>query len=650
MGKKAKARKVAIQRRAKVQTPLEPQEPDDLRSAFLWLLPALVLGFLVYVNTLGGEFVYDDQLQISRNSLIQDRSQFWHALTSDVWKFKGGDQTHSNYWRPSFVLWLIFNFRCFGFELFGWHLASVLLHLGVVTLAFVVVRRFAISTPVAAAIALIFAVHPVHCESVAWLSGAPDLILGAALLGSLCFVELLSKRQTLLRWVMALGLYLIALGAKEMALLFPLLIVGLLYRTEREPREGKNSWSRIVALTWPFAALAIAYFLVRRSILGITQLRPEGGASLSEAILTAPSVFAFYLRQMIVPFWIGPSYPLRVVTPANLGMGNFVIPLILTILAAWWMIRTAMVSRIARVGLALFLVPLAPVMNIVVFGSEQLVHDRYLYLPLLGFLILLVPVWTSLLQWIGSERMLRPSLLIFILAVLVSVPLGAQTVRYNHAWTSNLALWEWGVRTDPGSAYVYQQYGVHLHEAKRVDEAVAAFNRSIEITPIASTYVVRANALMDQKRFAEAEADLRAIIAKKVDAYTLYRAYRDLAVCLSSEGKADDAVNAIRQGRQRLPQYTAALTGKMASVLWHASRQSEALSEFNSARSQARTESLPESRLLLYGLGMLNVELGNRDDARAALVEFLSVTQDMLTPGVKQARSEAEAALRNLGP
>lgn len=497
---------------------------------------------------------------------------------------------------------------------------------------------------------MIFAVHPVHCESVAWLSGAPDLILGAAVLGSLYFVELLSRRQTLLRWVMSLGLYLIALGAKEMALLFPLLIVVLLYRNSREPMEGKNSWGRIVTITWPFVAVAVAYFLTRRSILGITQLRPEGGASVSEAILTAPSVFVFYVRQMIVPFWIGPSYPLRVVTPTNLGMGNFFVPLFGTILAAWWMIWMAMRSRIARIGVALFLVPLAPVMNIVVFGPEQLVHDRYLYLPLLGFLILLVPVWTSLLQWIGTERMLRPSLLIFILAVLISVPLGAQTVRYNHAWTSNLALWEWGVRTDPGSAYVYQQYGVHLHEAKRVDEALAAFNRSIEITPIASTYVVRANALMDQKRFSEAEADLRAIMTQKLDDYTLYRAYRDLAVCLSGEGKTDEAVNAIRQGRRRLPQYTAALTGKISSVLWHAGRQSEALSEFNSARTQARTESLPESRLLLYGLGMLNVELGNREDARSALVEFLSVTQDMLTPGVKQARSEAEVTLRNLSP
>ena len=637
MGKKPKSKKSSrpFAKNNPGSSPLK--EPHSFWRDFGWLFPALALGFLVYANALGGDFVYDDQLQISRNTLIQDGSQFWRALTSDVWGFEGGDQTHSNYWRPSFVLWLILNFRCFGFELVGWHLANVLLHLAVVTLAFVVLRRFAVPAPLAGAIVLIFAVHPVHCESVAWISGAPDLILGTALLGSLYFVHLLSKKKTWLRWVLSIGLYLVALGAKEIALLFPLLIVAVLYRDDRELRERNGAWARIVSITWPFVAVALIYFLTRRSILGATQRLPEGGASLQEAILTAPAVFAFYLRQMVVPFWIGPTYPLRAVTPKNIGIGNFIIPLIVTIVVAWWMIRTAKRSKTARIGLALFLVPLVPVMNIVAFGPEQIVHDRYLYLPLLGFLILLVPAFTSLLQRIGGERMARPSFLIFIVAIIVSVPLAAQSVIYNRAWTSNLALCEWGIRSDPSSADNYQRYGTSLYEAKRLEEAVAAFNRSIEIAPTASTYVVRATAWIDQHKFAEAERDLRAVISqKKVPAYTLYRAYRDLAVCLENQGRTNEAIDAIKQGRIRLPHYTAALTGKLFSILSRAGRKNEALSELNAARAQARTESLPESRLLLYGLGLLNVELGHPEDARDAFLEFLSVTQGMLTPGSKK--------------
>ena len=647
MGKTSKAKKPTNQIR-RGSPSLEAGASRNLQRDLLWLLPALLLGFLIYLNSLQGEFVYDDQLQISRNTFIQDSSQVWHALTSDVWSFQGGDQTTSNYWRPSFVLWLILNFRCFGFTLLGWHLGNVLLHLVVNTLGFVLLRRLAVSAPVAGGVALIFAVHPVHCESVAWLSGAPDLILASALLGSLYFVHLLNEKQTFLRWMFAIALYLVALGAKEVALLFPLIVAVLRYQEERASGKSAKLWRNIGAITWPFVAAALIYFFIRQSILGATQRLPQGGASLTEAFLTAPSVFAFYLRQMLFPIWIGPSYPLRAVTLNNLSIPNFIIPVVVTTLTCGWLILMARWSRIAAIGFALFLVPLIPVMNIAAFGPEQLVHDRYLYLPLLGFLILLA---AAVIQ--GVERfgigIRRPWLFLFVLAMILSVPLAAQTVRYNHAWTSNLALWEWGVESDPTSAYAHQQHAVYLQEAKRLDEAVAALNHSIEIKPIASTYVVRAAIWIEQQKFAEAERDLRAVVSQKnVSGYTLYRAYRDLAVCLSNQGKTNEASEAIKEARMRLPQYTAALTGKLGSILWKAGQKNEAVTELNAVRERARTESLPESRLLLYGLGLLEVDLGHKDEAREAFQEFLTVSNGMLTPGIKQARSEAEANLRNL--
>jgi tetratricopeptide (TPR) repeat protein len=474
------------------------------------------------------------------------------------------------------------------------------------------------------------------------------LILGTALLGSLYFVHRLSEKKTSLRWALSIALYLVALGAKEIAILYPLIVVALLWRGERDSGEEGVSWARTLSIAWPFVVVAVAYFIVRQSILGFVQLSGSE-ASLSETVLTAPAVIGFYLRQMILPYWIGPSYPLRAVTTANIGMANCIIPLVFAIVAGWWMIRMAKLSKTARIGLALLLIPLLPTLNIAAFRTEQLVHDRYLYVPLLGFLILTVPAIASLLQRIVGERAIRQPLLIFVFAVIVSVPLAAQTVRYNRAWTSNLALWAWGTQSDPNSAYSYQLYGTALYEAKRLEEAIVAFNRSIEILPIASAYVVRAAAFIDQRKFAEAERDLRAVTSRKqVSAYTLYRAYRDLAVCLASQGRANEAAEALKQGRIHLPYYTAALTGKLSSILYTAGRKDEALSELNGARAQARTEGLPESRLLLYGLGILNVELGHPEDARNAFLEFLSVTEGMLSPGVKQARAEAEVALRKL--
>ncbi len=573
------------------------------------------------------------------------------ALTSDVWAFKGGDHAVSNYWRLTYVFWMILNFRCFGLGVFGWHLANILLHVAVVALLFALLRRPRVSRPVAGAIAPIFAVHPAHTESVAWISGAPDLLLAAALLGSTWFVVLLGKKRTPLRWAGALVLYAVALGAKEVAILFPLVVLALL-RNKREENETEVSWSQALSIAWPFGAAAVVYLITRASILGATQQLPEGSASLGDAILTAPAVFAFYLRQMIAPYSIGPSYPLRAVTLDNIGLVNFVIPLAVTVVAAWWMIRMAERSKIARrTGPA----PGSSFAGDVHRGvPSRTTGPRSLSLsaaPRVS-VALTVPVLGALFQRFAGERLARGGALIFVFALIVAIPLGAQTIRYNRAWTSNLALWDWGVRSDPNSSFNYQQYGVQLQEAKRLEEAIAAFDRSIAIHPAPATTVARATALIDQKRFSEAERDLRQVTSKKVEdvnAYSLYQAYERLAIALTQQNKLSDAATAIAEARRRLPQYTAALTEKLAVILYQGGQKNEALNELIGVRASARTEMLPEARLIFYRLGLLHAELGHSQEARDAFQEFLSLTRGMLTPEIEQARSQAETALRNPG-
>ena len=185
-----------------------------------------------------------------------------------------------------------------------------------------------------------------------------------------------------------------------------------------------------------------------------------------------------------------------------------------------------------------------------------------------------------------------------------------------------------------------------------MEEAVAALNRSIAIRPMASTYVARGNALIQQKKFAEAERDLREAISKKwpyLGAYIVYRAYRNLAESLVQQNKLEEAADVLMEARGRLPHFTAALTEKLAPVLYKGGRQNEALKELNAVRAQARTENLPESRMIFYALGLLNAELGHPREARDAFLEFLAVTQGMRIPVIQQARSKSEIALRDLG-
>src|SRR6476620_8766508 len=159
------------------------QTSIDLKSDLRLLVLLALVSFGIFANSLSGGFVYDDNRQILRNPLIQEPSLYGQALVSDVWAFKcDGKIAASNYYRPTFVAGLIVNYRLFGTSRFGWHLLNVLLHVGSCLLGFLLLRRWNISRNAAFAVALVFAVHPLHVESVAWISGSPDLLLSIAFL------------------------------------------------------------------------------------------------------------------------------------------------------------------------------------------------------------------------------------------------------------------------------------------------------------------------------------------------------------------------------------------------------------------------------------------------------------------------------------
>jgi tetratricopeptide (TPR) repeat protein len=611
-----------------------------------WLLPAVVAAFLVFANALRGDFVYDDQRQIVRNTLIQDPALLGRALASDVWAFKGGAGANSNYWRPTFVAWLAANDRLFGLQsTVGWHLGNVLLHVLATALLFVVARRLGLAPPLAGAVALLFAVHPVHTESVAWISGVPDLLVAVALLAALALV--LGARPARWRWPAALALYALALGAKEVALLVPLGagVAGAL-DPARETATAAARWRRGLLAAAPFALLALVDLGLRQAILGRFARPYAGGADLAATLLTVPRVALFYLRQLALPLTLGPSYPLRAVTPESVGFASFWLPLLcgLAVLSAvtLWVRRRPAGSA----GLALALVTLAPAFDLGAFHPEQLVHDRYLYLPLAGFLLAAVPlVERGLARWPGLD----PPRATFALAALLALPLAAQTWSYNRAWLSEIPLWQRGVATDPGSAFNQLELGAALEGAGRLDEARAALDRSLALHPIPNARVARARVAAAQGRFADAQRDLGALLggeATGVDAYTLYQAWEALAIAEDRQGRPDEAARDLRAARAALPIYAAALTEKLAIELYQSGRKAEALAELEAYRIEARREPLPESRRVLFRLGLLYAELGREAEARRAWQEYLDVTATLADPPTLDLRRRVEAALR----
>ena len=636
---------------------------ERLRTGLLWAAPALVAGACVYLGAVHGAFVYDDTRQIVRNTLIQDPSHWLRALTSDVWAFKGGTEAVSNYWRPTFVAWLIANFRLFGLaSTLGWHLATIALHVVSVGLLYVVARRYGTAQPVAGAVALLFAVHPVHVESVTWISGAPDLLLAVGLLGALALLAPLlgaegaqgpttapaaRRGRRLGRWAAALGAYALALGAKEVAFLFPAVVAAAALPPAEADVPARRRWRRAAFVTAPFALLAAAAFAARWAVLGRTMRPWSGGADPASALATVPAAFVFYLRQSLLPVGLGPSYPLRALPAGHLTATGFWLPLLVCVAVLAATIPLARRSLPARVGLALWLAPLAPAFAFTAFQPEQLVHDRYLYLPLAGLLLVVVPAAATGLERLGATST-RAGLATFGLALAASLPLAWETVGYSLAWRSDVELWQRGVVSDPTSAFNHLQLGAALETAGRYDESRAALDRSIELQPTPLAFVARARAELGQRRFEDAERDLAVVLGEagsSTDPYTRYQACEALALAYERQHDLGRAQRVLIAARRALPLYSAALTDKLAVVLHEAGRRGEALAELESQRTKAHTEALPESRLVLFHLGLLYAELGRDAEARTALTEYLAATTGLDDPGTRKTREMVTRAL-----
>ena len=603
-----------------------------VRDEWKWMVLLAAVCVVVYLNSTGGEFIYDDLRQIVRNPLIQDNSSIFTALTSDVWAFKGGGEiAASNYWRPTFTAWHIFNYRLFGGEPFGWHVTNILLHIGVCLMAFGVLRRWDVSKTVAVAIMLVFAVHPVHAESIAWISGSPDLLFSLAFLASLWFTQNYSETFAARDLVLAAVLYAVALGAKEIGIIaLPIFYVIVRRKTEGDEAGKGNVLMAVIS------GVAVCYFLLRMAVLGSVSRPIPGAAGFFESVLTAPAIFVFYLRQIVFPTTLSINYPLSAVSDiASLG---FIIPLVISVIVFAAIVYAAIKDRVVLMGALIFLLLLAPTMYAGSFTPEQIVHDRYLYLPLLGALMIVFITAAKFL----SERS------VLIAGGIVAAVFGFQTVIYNQTFASDVSLWA-NASTVDGSAFSLSQYGSALYAADRFENAVDAYSASIDADANGVlSHLGRGQTYLKLRKYPEAEADLKFVIAQPpgtMEAYQLYLAYEALGVAYSEQKRFPEAVTNFEESIAKLPMYKAALTVKLAIILYQSGQKQRAFTELVNVQDAARSETLPGSRSVFLRLGMLYAEAGRRDQARGALQEFLSLTANSAD---KTITAERELATRQL--
>ena len=472
-----------------------------LRMIGAWGIIIILITFLIYVPALKNDFVnWDDDVYVYKNNYI-------HSLQPQAiaWMLTA---FHVGNWHPLTWLSHAADYAIWGLNPFGHHLSSIILHVlntllvFLLTLQLIRVAKKSDVTPsrssplsstsvqslIGAGItALLFGVHPLHVESVAWVAERKDLLCALFFLLTLCsYLFYTSSAHTKNRrfWFTAcLALTSAALMAKPMAVTLPLVLLLLdIYPLRRiSSSTGAGSNPRVLLEKVPFLLLSSI-----SSILTVLA-QHEGGAfkglerPLHLKLANALYAPFFYLAKMIWPGGLVPFYPFPKVLSST-DFTRYVISAILLVsitgvgIWAWKRGRPLFLN-----SWAYYLITLLPVVGIVQVGV-QAAADRYTYLPSISiFLLAGLGISQLAAVWLRSKAMLMSGALII---VLIFATLMQMTLKQTAIWRDSETLWNHVIKSFPGRVhFAHFNLANDYMRKKEYDKAIAEYETAIAILP-----------------------------------------------------------------------------------------------------------------------------------------------------------------------
>jgi protein O-mannosyl-transferase len=435
-------------------------------SLMRWEVPAIaVLAILLYLPSLGGSFVnWDDEWLIVNNPLIDGVDDLAWILDPTSWREPLGAE-----YLPVRDLSIWLDYRLWGPSPLGYHLENALLYGLVCALALFVLRDLTQSRRAALIGTLLFLVHPVHVESVAWVSERKGLLAAFFLLAAwLAYRRSRSGRHA--GWLAgAAVLFLLAALSKSTVHFFGLLVPAVeLFEARRENRPVP--WWNLLLSTCVFLAIsatAVAFNARHQAAVGASY-GWEGESPLS-AVLVVASTALGYIRLMLVPTGLSVEYE-----NASPLVGWVGIP----VLAALMIATAVALRRGSRYSPSAMFALLAwlPVSNVIPLPNRM--ADRYVFLISLGVAGV---VGLALEALIGGGRKRRRAG--WAALGLVVVAFGSLAVGRMAVWRDSLALWQDAAEKAPRSARVQQNLGVVLLRDGQTGPAFECFQRMLDHEP-----------------------------------------------------------------------------------------------------------------------------------------------------------------------
>lgn len=575
-------------------------EKEKVRGSLLSLVCAVlaIAVFGVYYPVLGHPFVrLDDMTYVTQNPHVTEGL----SLANISWAFTS---SHSANWHP--VTWIshMLDVQLFGLNPHGHHLTNLLIHTASSVLLLVLLATITRSLWKSALVAALFALHPTHVESVAWVAERKDVLSAF-----FCFLTLLlysqyvkSSRPVL--YALALLSFLIGLMSKPMLVTLPVLMLLMdLWPLDRYRQEqGTGGFLALLKEKIPFFLCSLA-----SSAITIYAQSKGGAVSELEVIPMAARVenallsYVKYLWKTVWPTDLAVYYPL----PSTFSLAQVSAAFLTLVLLSAFVIRARRSHPYVAVGWGWYLVTLLPVIGIIQVGDQSMA-DRYSYLPSIGLFIILTWGISDLFKGVRQKKVLLA--IAAGAVILTSSFLTRQQVGY---WSDDITLFRHALQVTSNNYFVHHALGLSLADRGDTDAAIDEVKESLRIYRNNADAHISLGILLAKKGMLDmAIAEFRTgVLINPKDA----EGHKYLGSALFQTADTEGAIQEFRKAVELDPDSADAHV-RLAAVFASKGDLATAVSEY-----QAALRINPSDQHLHNGLGITLAKQGNID---AAIQEF----------------------------
>ncbi len=564
-----------------------------------------VLPVLIYLNSLGNTFVYDDYLTVTNNYFIRE----WRYL-SGFFNQKYFVISNELTYRPIVTLSYFVDYAIWQLRPWGYHLTNVIIHTINVYLVYFAAYCLFRNRTTAFISCLLFSLHPIFSEAVNAVSYREDLLSATFLLAAfILFVKYNqnpTRRSFSIRYPLSLFAYLLAMVSKETAIVLPLLILSYDFILKRDPIPNRRHLTRRLITNYAgYIAVGGFYLFLRFYLIHNPGEWVEyPGNSIFVNFIMMTKVIGYYLKLLFIPAPLNADYVVPLTySPAD---GAFIVSAILLIITAILLVKKCRLSGIWIFSTVWFFVTLLPVLNIIPINN--IIAERYLYIPGIGFTMLLGSILTQRI----SEHGIYKLFCIGLLAVVCPLFIWG-TVNRNRIWLNEFTFSTETIRRSPASFRIYNDLGFFYYHKGLNDAAIQAFKDSIRIRYNQPKAHCNLGAAYSLKGLSDKAIEELKVAIQLRNQYP--EAHNNLGILYKRKGMLNEAVNEYIEALKFNPYYADA-HNNLGSALIDQGRFDEALSEIEKAVKIRRDFALAH-----YNIAVVYFKKGQINEAYNKLLE-----------------------------